>query len=386
MKSESTGPQFVDGDAYSEEHPEAAEAVQKQLAKQKQQEITQAVNVLLDNGATLAQLKQLFPPMGKLHDDEELVYSIREQAHRLRRSDVPDDIINRTVRKMFGRHQHGSVISGRMDEAKGTQWLVPNWIPRGLLGLFSGSGGFGKSRWSLQLAYALATGQGWHLLGLPHNGRKYRVMVAGYEDGRDEQLWRLWSIAKECNAAPSPEIPDDLFILDRRDMSHSGEIWGQSLNLQSIGQKMPGWNSILGHAAEKEVDLLIIDPLSSAFQANENDRSAVSKFTSALNDFTEEHDMTIILISHPPKSGDFDYSGSTAWLGGIRFGFTMSDPPPPDVNRQTKEGKEIYKAWKDGLTPFRKDLIMFKSNRGLPQDPIEYINRDGVWHIHHEPA
>ena len=381
MKSESTGPQFVDGDAYSEEHPEAAEAVQKQLAKQKQQEITQAVNVLLDNGATLAQLKQLFPPMGKLHDDEELVYSIREQAHRLRRADVPDDIINRTVRKMFGRHQHGSVISGRMDEGKGTEWLVPNWIPRGLLGLFTGVGGYGKSRWSLQLAYALATGQGWHLLGLPHNGRKYRVMVAGYEDSRDEQLWRMWNIAKTCEAAPEAAIPEGLFILERKDMAHSGEIWGQPFNLQSLGQKMPGWNSIMGHAAEKEVDLLIIDPLSSAFMANENDRASVSKFTSALNDFTEEHNMTVILVAHPPKSGEFDYSGSTAWLGGIRFGFTLTDPEPPDVDKRSKDGKEIYKAWKDGLSPLRKQLVMFKSNRGLPQNPLAYDNVDGVWQV-----
>ena len=308
----------------------------------------------------------------------------RVRLAQLKQRKLSDEDIYKELTNLINKHRPPRRVSMRMDQAKGVEWLVDGWLPRGMAGMMTGKGGVGKSRWTLQLAHALTTGHGWVELGLPSPQTLYRVMVAGYEDTPDQQAGRLWNIARTVQEDPSPDISEYLYILDNYDLRRAGPIWGQDFNLQSLGVPMEGWDAVMRHAAREKIDLLIIDPLASSYACNENDRNAVGRFMNALAAWCEDAYCTVLLVAHPPKdSTNNDYSGSTAWEGGSRFAFKLDNPEKPDINGQTSVGKEQLREWRASLTPQRKDLVMFKSNHSLIQARIPYESVRGVWTMPH---
>lgn len=207
-----------------------------------------------------------------------------------------------------------SFIRGNIPEM---QWLVPYWLPAGRLTLFTGMGGVGKSRLSLQLAATLAS------------GTREWLGPSGPKATTDHPLPVLY-VSWEDDA---PEIARRL-----RRMDADPDMMGRRLAFMDVAEAGPTWVSgpdggntaiadwMVGAAGDTSAQLVVIDPLAAAFAGNENDRAEVRAFVTAWDKWARDTGCAVLVISHPPKYGDASYSGSTDWWNAARAVWRMRPP------------------------------------------------------------
>lgn len=114
---------------------------------------------------------------------------------------------------------------------------------------------------------------------------------------------------------------------------------------------------------EHKPDITFIDPLSDIFIGNENDRQQVSEFMNQIANMAHESQSSIVIIAHPSKSSDSEYSGSTAWNSKVRSRLLMT---------QEEDGTLQIEHKKHQYTPQGEDIrVMF--DEGLP---VEMVDED----------
>ena len=227
-------------------------------------------------------------------------------------------------------------------------WLVPDWLPRGRVGLFTGEGGGGKSRLALQLAVALATGAdrwikpsankttigGGGLLGVrlhavKGKGQPINVAIATWEDESAEVARRIWDLgaAGPWSGSPNDEAAADLGErLHVADLAGAGPLWapraGGSGHVSTMGALTGKGRWLRRFCTEHQARLLIVDPLAAAFALNENDRGLVRGFMADWDRWGRDEDCAVLFIAHPPKN-ESDWSGSTDWHAASRSVWTL---------------------------------------------------------------
>ena len=224
------------------------------------------------------------------------------------------------------------------------QWIVPGWIPRGVVTMLSGDGGLGKSLLAQQLMYACATGSPW--LGL----ETARVVSLGLfcEDDEDELSRRQTSIVRSMGLDP-----------DALDDAHVWARWGLDNTLVHGGRNgceidMRHVKLLLRKVLETKAELLVLDTASDLFGGNEIVRTDVNVFIKgALNGIVKKsreagHELSVLLLSHPSQAGRNNgtgESGSTAWNNSVRSRLYLSRPKA---------------ASKDGLTDEERNMRILK--------------------------
>ncbi len=253
-------------------------------------------------------------------------------------------------------------------------WLVEGWMPDATLSVLTGAGGAGKSRIALQLAVAVATGAN-HFIW-PANGP---VRITGTKApellATGPVVFAAWETRKLAwqnrLAAVCGHIEDEVAKLSDQlhyiNMRPEGGLWGaeRGAHTSTAGDWLGGGGALLNYAAEAKARLLVIDPLAAAFVQNENDRALVRAFLSALDQWAEDHNCAILIISHPPKS-DSVQSGSTDWRNGVQAVWTLETAQVKD-----KEGKKLVPT-AGGERILRVD----KLNEGAVPIPV-YLNFAG---------
>ena len=222
-------------------------------------------------------------------------------------------------------------------------WWIPGWLsPHPTL--LSGRGGVGKSLLALQLAMSLAAGK--PLLGGSCERRK--VLYWACEDDVDEIHRRLKAIAEHMEIDLA-DLDGWLYIDARLGLDNT-------LLTTEFGR--PVWTSQIEtlrvQLNELQIDVLILDNLAHVFTASENDRSAVTMFTSGICGLVTDRPWCPILIGHVAKSQGSEYAGSTAWENAVRMrwflGRTLPDARddedaiPDDSSRVLAKRKSNYSA------------------------------------------
>lgn len=225
-------------------------------------------------------------------------------------------------------------------------WIVPDWLPEGELVALYGPPGSGKSLVALQLSLAVASGSKW--LGL--ETKTLPVLLVACEDCADELHRRIEAVRNDPACAFIFDEGNKIFdlwygwprvgfdnILARSDASSnklvSGDFWKE---LQAQVKAMPDGPK-----------LIVLDTIADIYAGNENDRPAVNAFLkTVLGKLRLENDATVIIVGHPAKSSDSQYSGSTAWDGGVRSRWYMSrydnDRPGLESYRILSRAKANY--------------------------------------------
>ncbi len=264
-----------------------------------------------------------------------------------------------------------NVLTDHSSNPPPVSWLVKDWMPDATLSVLTGAGGAGKSRIALQLAVAVATGaerfiqteSGAVMLSGPKAPALLAagpVVFAAWETRLLAWQNRLAAVCGR-GADRAERVRQLTGQLHYVNMRPEGGLWGaaQGAHTSTTGYWLDGGNALLDYAAAARARLLIIDPLAAAFVQNENDRALVRAFLSALDQWAEDHNCAVLIISHPPK-GDSAQSGSTDWRNGVQAVWTLETAAVTD-----KETKKTVSAPGD-----ERILQVDKLNEGAPPNPV----------------
>ncbi len=230
-------------------------------------------------------------------------------------------------------------------EARDIIWLWKPWLPAGMLALFAGHGGGGKSTVALSVAAACSTG-------------------ARLPDGQ-----------------PAPVLDTLIFAAeDSPEHTIKPRLAAMGANLDRIhivdgipqGDGDPGWVQLRAHVAMIEqtvrqlgIGLVILDPVSSFIgDANSDKESDVRAALSPLVKMSERTGCAVLMIRHVSKAGNGERAasrilGSTAWHDLPRVAWMLADAPA-DHQPEPRE---------DGTRDTRRVLGIVKTNLAAkPQD------------------
>jgi RecA-family ATPase len=203
-------------------------------------------------------------------------------------------------------------------------WVILNRVPAETFGIFSGEGGVGKSIIELTKNVAHVTGKDW-LGSMPEIGP---AIYVGTEDTEKELHIRLAAIGRRYGVTFKEMVEAGLHVLPLIDedstlvtVSNNGAVETTAL-----------YRQIYEAAGDIKPINLSIDPLSSVFSGNENDRvqayafrrhmMALAKVTRCERRTGSVFGGSITVLSHPSLAGiasGSGLSGSTGWHGASRF-------------------------------------------------------------------
>ena len=256
------------------------------------------------------------------------------------------------------RDRKGGPVMARTEwtaEPGPRQWLVDGWLPAGRVALLSGQGGAGKSRLALQLAAAMAEKRAeWlpHGLSLAQFGP---AVIATWEDEPDEITRRLRGMVEPQDGLEA--LKDRLHVLD---FAGKGAFWqpveGGSRHTSTLGELTLAGEWTRAYCETHKARLLVVDPLAAAYACSENDRGLVRAFMTSWDGWARATDCAVLIVSHPAKAAESDYSGSTDWHASARAVWKLG-------TAETGAGNGTSKAKEKAPAP-RLDCL--KTSYGTP--------------------
>lgn len=255
------------------------------------------------------------------------------------------------------------------------EWVIAEWLGRGHVTLLAGPAGAGKTAIAQTIAAAVSLGHD-VIENVP--SATNTLLWAG-EDDRDE-LWRrqlaigqwlgqpLSAFAGKCIVEPCAD----------RDISLCVTVSGTLI-------QTPALSELRDQIGDYGAGLVFLDSVARLYGGNENDRHQVTQFISWLTWALQPTQAALVVLGHPSKAKDSEWSGSTAWEASVRsrlyFGYRLPDqqkdsedePEPEDdirwlakrkTNYSSKDTREV--RWKDGcMQPAYSAAPISRAGRSL---------------------
>lgn len=236
------------------------------------------------------------------------------------------------------------------------QWIVPDWIPRGVVTGLYGDGGVGKSLLAQQLQTACAIGGEW----AGQMCEPVRSLGAYCEDDADELARRQAAINSLYGVSR-----DDLRAVNY--ISRLGDDNAlMTFDRHGRGEMTAFYKQILEAAKDTGARLVVFDTAADGFVGNENDRSQVRQFVSrGLGSIALAINGAVLLCAHPSRSGKVTGEGdggSTAWSNTLRSRLYMSTPDAEDGRKPDANARILSR--KKANYAARNDEVRLLWNRG----------------------
>lgn len=200
------------------------------------------------------------------------------------------------------------------------RYVVPRYLPRGVVTLLIGPSSAGKSQMSLSWSVALALG---HEYGGFKPDHPARVALFNVEDDIDEQQRRV-AAALRMFGARKADLHGRLTLLNP---ARSGLLLSIDPEKRRMGHT-PLMSELLATLDVFKPELLILDPLIELHDAQENDNTALRHVVSEFRVIAQQRGLAILLLHHTPKGtprpGDQDAGRGASSIGGVgRKSFTL---------------------------------------------------------------
>ena len=249
------------------------------------------------------------------------------------------------------------------------KFVIPGWMPDGVVTLFAAHGGTGKSFMSVYIALCLATGKHPFAPGTPIERTK--VFLYSAEDdmtvmhGRFAKYMRILDINRD-------DLKGWLEVVDATESDNVLFTGDEKVN----GRTTQRFKWLADEIALCGAQVLIFDNASDAIDANENDRAKVRQFMSSLKRLAS----AVLLLAHVDAVSSMadigdakGYSGSTAWHNSARSRWFMARAKDtddvvltlPKVN-YAKAGAEAVIRWSDQLKVF--EVVSTRQGRAKAAD------------------
>lgn len=281
------------------------------------------------------------PGRGAEEFAEKCEYTIRRfERGEIRGVETLDAAVASYARKERAKAEAGISSSPLLDEPENDpiqassltgkpaerEWLVKDWIPKGVVSSLSGDGGMGKTLLAQQLLYAAGVGGKWLGIDIP----KARGLGVFCEDDQDELHRRHADIKTDLGFAVGNPF-DETWIWPR--VGHDNLL--VTFDKDNKPSVSPFFASIMKNVMEKRIELLVLDTIADLFGGNEIIRAQVNYFIKATCGAFIKHAkadgfvLTVILLSHPSQAGrnsGSGESGSTAWNNAVRARLYLTRP------------------------------------------------------------
>jgi RecA-family ATPase len=237
------------------------------------------------------------------------------------------------------------------------EWIVEGWLPVGTVTSLYGTGGVGKTLLAQLLQSAVGTGR--PFLGI--DTKQCKVLSVFCEDDSDELHRR-----QVCINASMGIGMQDLGAV--RWQSRFGKENVMATIEGGLLKQAAFYEFVRAAAKQSGARLVIIDNIAQVFAGNENIRAEVTQFVNSLGTIAQEIKGAVLLLGHPGKADNSEYSGSTAWDACVRSRWIL-ERPKEDLDEQDageladlrvlRRAKANY-ARKDDEIPMRWEAGTFR--------------------------
>lgn len=268
------------------------------------------------------------------------------ELHKLVASEFP--VVERETSSQMVRHPVPLDWDQLPIDPPEPRFIIPGWMPDGVVTLFAAHGGTGKSFLSLYIALCIATGKHPFIEG--EAIERCKVLLYSAEDDTAVMQWRLRRYMRLLGI-DGTELKGWLTVFDATESDNVLFVGDEKVN----GRTTPRFAWLAAEIQRCSAQVLIYDNASDAIDANENDRAKVRQFMSSLKRVAP----AVLLLAHVDAVSSMTdigdakgYSGSTAWHNSARSRWFMARSKDTDdvVLTQPKvnyaqSGSEVVIRW-----------------------------------------
>ena len=182
------------------------------------------------------------------------------------------------------------------DQLPPRPWIGPPYILRRHITLPHGPGGSGKSQLIASWVVALCLGQ---QFGRLRPEKRYSVLLANFEDDREEQELRLSAALKFFGASPK-DLVGHLFRVTIADTADATMF---ELDERSAVRATRTFDAFDRACRKIQPDVSALDTLVAINAVPENDNTLMRRVMAMLRNCARQHDMALIIAHHDNKSG-----------------------------------------------------------------------------------
>lgn len=252
-------------------------------------------------------------------------------------------------------------------------WRISHWLTTGPT-LLAGIGGIGKTLVAQTIATALALGRSY----IDEVDEASTVLFWACEDEHDE-LWRRQIAICEFFGIALKDLEGKLVIEPRL---------GCENTLYTLVFGRPAWtplkDELRSQIGDYRANIVFLDNIAQTYGANENDRHHVTSFVNGIIGIGPESGFSPILMGHPSRGLNSEFSGSSAWENAVRMRWYMGASLPdqkseeadaaadPNVRyfakRKTNYSLKDYRKliWTNGVFIPEKHEGSFSARYGYP--------------------
>lgn len=220
-------------------------------------------------------------------------------------------------------------------------WVYGRHLLRKQVAVTVAPGGVGKS--SLTIVEGLAMVSERELLG-EWTAKGLNVWLYNLEDPRDEMNLRITAAMQRHDVQPD-EVEGRLFV----DTGRERELCTAVQTREGVVIVKPEIEELAREIAERQIDVMIVDPFVSSHQAGENDNVAIDLIAKEWARLADRCNCAIELVHHTRKTNGVeatseDSRGGSALLAAARSGRVL--------NRMTADEREQAGIQPDDLTTY----------------------------------
>lgn len=248
-------------------------------------------------------------------------------------------------------------------------WVYGHQLLRETVSLIVGMSGSGKSALMSGTVLALATGK--PLLGSKVHGGPKRVWLWNLEDSQDELSRGILAAAKHYGITEA-DIAERLFVDSGLTGSPLKIVKAAKNGKPEIDRDV--LDGLVAEIIDRQIDVLVIDPLVSCHDANENDNMAMDMVGKAWASIAAKTNCSVVLVHHSGKGKsevDADAArGASSLVAAARSVLTLNKMTTAEANQFGIEAEERHRYFK---------LYDHKSNRAPPAKGSGWMKMESVF-------
>lgn len=267
---------------------------------------------------------------------------------------------------------------------KPPEFLIPKWIPKGVLTTLFGKDGTGKTMFMQRVCTCLASGK---RILTRADGRRVRCMMILSEDTMPAIVDRQKKLCRQIGIDFSSidgtlHIPANLMEIDVKMTT-----FDRNMTMQPTAF----YKAIQRYVERERPELIVLDPISDIYADEENRREKVSQFMRSMNSLASQYNIAVVLIGHPAKAEGSEYSGSGAWSSKSRSRLFMQkvrDTPGSAIRLMHMKASygapadDVILTWQNEVLRDMEDFEQQEADEDMMSDMVRLIVNfieEGYW-------